>query len=73
LFDYLFTGNDPRLSSIIFNILGFAFLRIIGINIAHAQIRDLTINIVYIGFFTFVKIWVKLRDVKLGWITLVLF
>jgi hypothetical protein len=65
LFDYLLRGNDPRLGSIIFDILGFAFLRIIGINIAHAQIRELTINIIYIGFFACVKIWVKLRDVKL--------
>jgi hypothetical protein len=56
LFDYLLRGNDdPRLGSIIFDILGSAILRIIGINIAHAQIRNLTINIIYIGFSNVLK------------------
>ncbi len=73
LFDYPLKSNGPKPSSTIFCILGFTSLRIIGINHTHAQIRDLTISIIHGGFFTHVQVWVKLKNGKSRWITLVLF
>lgn len=73
LFDYPLKSNGPKLGSIIFCILGFASLRIIGIIPTHAQIRYLNISIIHNGFFTHVQVWVKLKNGKSRRITLVLF
>lgn len=73
LFDYPLRSNNPQPSFIILCILGFAFLRVVGINCAHAWTKDLTISITHSGFFTYVEICMKFKDGESWWITLALF
>ncbi len=47
--------------------LGFGVVIIVGINHDEAWIGDVVIEIIHNGFYTHVKVWIKIRNGAKGW------
>ncbi len=53
--------------------LGFALVRIVGIDPKEAEVGNLVIKIHHIGFDTQAQVWIKIRDGVEEWINIAQF
>jgi hypothetical protein len=55
-------AKGPNVAFVIINIIGFAFVIIIGFDPCAAKVGDLAIGVMYYGFFMKATIWIKTRE-----------
>jgi hypothetical protein len=66
-FDEVVFSWEPQVGSLILRIIRFTSLKILGFDSFEAKVKDITITIIHVGFFSKVTIWLKTRARSDGW------
>ncbi len=69
-FDFLTTQCGPQRGSVVLRLLGFGVVTLVGIDSDEAQIGDIAVEVAHSGFYTRVKVWLKVRDGARGWVSI---
>jgi hypothetical protein len=66
-FDFWTIPSGPQRGTVILRFLGFGVVRIVGINPDQARVGDIAVEVIHIGFYTSVRVWVRVTDGARGW------
>jgi hypothetical protein len=66
-FDFWTIQNGPQRGAVILRFLGFGIVRIVGINPDQARVGDIAVEVSHSGFYTNVRVWVRVTDGARGW------
>jgi len=66
-FDFWTIQNGPQRGAVILQFLGFGIVRIVGINPDQARVGDIVVEVSHSGFYTSVRVWVRVTDGARGW------
>ncbi len=51
-------------------LLGFGVVTLVGIDPDEARVGDIVVEVAHNGFYTRVKVWLKVRDGARGWVSI---
>jgi len=66
-FDSFIVQNGPQRGAVILRFLGFGVMRLVGIDLDEAQVRDIAVEVVHSGLYTRAQVWLKVIDGARGW------
>ncbi len=66
-FDYFTVQDDPPRGSAVLRFLGFGVVSLVGIDPATARVGDLVVEINHSGYYTRVRVWLKITDGARAW------
>jgi len=69
-FDYLTIQGGPQRGAVVLRLLGFGVVTLVGIDLEEARVGDIAVEVAHSGFYTRVKVWLKVRDGARGWVSI---
>jgi hypothetical protein len=66
-FDFGGLQNGPQRGAAILRFVGFGVVRIVGIEPDRAQVGDVAVEITHSGYYTNVRVWLRVVDGVRGW------
>jgi hypothetical protein len=67
-FDFWTIQNGPQRGVVILRFLGVDVVSLVGINPDQARVGDIAVEISHSGFYTSVKVWLKVTDGTRDWV-----
>jgi hypothetical protein len=66
-FDFGGLQDGPQRGATILRFVGFGVVRIVGIEPDRAQVGDIAVEVTHIGYYTNVRVWLRVVDGLRGW------
>jgi hypothetical protein len=66
-FDFGTVLDGPQRGAVILRALGFGVVRVVGLELDQARLRDIAVEVTHSGYFTRAQVWLKVVDGARGW------
>jgi len=66
-FDFLTVQSGPQRGVVILRFLGFGVVRLVRIDPDETRVGGIAVEVVYSGFYTRARVWLKVIDGARGW------